>query len=76
MKRLFQGVCAAAYGYWVFLCLSTVNVDVPGNVLDAFALSLLPLFALGALTGLTAALWRRVQPLFTPVYPKLPTKGE
>ena len=76
MKRLFQGVCAAAYGYWVFLCLSTVNVDVPGNVLDAFALSLLPLFALGALTGLAAALWRRVQPLFTPVYPKLPTKGE
>ena len=49
MKRLFQGVCAAAYGYWVFLCMSTVNVDA--DVPDAFALSLLPLFALGALTG-------------------------
>lgn len=73
-KRLFQWAGSAAYGYWLFLCLSTINVDA--DVPNAFALSLLPLFALGALTGLAAALWRRVQPLFTPVYPKLPTKGE
>jgi hypothetical protein len=66
MQRLFQWACSAAYGYWLFLCLSTINVDA--DVPDAFALSLLPLFASGA----AAALWHRVQPLFTPVYPKLP----